>query len=52
LTKIYGKGHEILACFNVEYESYIHEIVAELMNNPNKRYKLSLEAAPQRKKKP
>lgn len=51
--KIYGKGHEILSCFNVEYESYIHEIVSELMNNPNKRYRLSLERAPQlRKKKP
>jgi len=51
LTKIYGKGHEILACFNIEYESYIHEIVDELMSNPNKRYRLSLEPAPQRRKK-
>ncbi len=49
--KIYGKGHEILACFDIEYESYIREIASELMSNPNKRYRLSLEPAPQRRKK-
>ena len=53
MTKIYGKAHEILAYFNIEYESYIEEFVNELMSNPNKRYRLSLEAAPllRRKKK-
>jgi len=53
MTKIYGKGHEILAYFNIEYESYIQEIVNELMGNPTKRYRLSLEVAPllRRKKK-
>lgn len=51
MTKIYGKGHEILAYFNIEYESYIQEIVSELMNNPSKRYRLSLERAPLKKKK-
>jgi len=51
LTKIYGKGHEILACFDIEYESYIQEIVNELMSNPTKRYRLSLEPAPQKRKK-
>jgi len=51
MPKIYGKGHEILACFNIEYESYIQEIVNELMSNPTKRYRLSLESAPKRRKK-
>ena len=53
MTKIYGKGHEILAYFNIEYESYIQEFASELMSNPNKRYRLSLEPAPlvRRKKK-
>ncbi len=51
MTKIYGKGHEILACFDIEYESYIQEIANELMSNPTKRYRLSLEAAPLRRKK-
>ncbi len=46
MTKIYGKGHEILSCFNVEYESYIQEFANELMSHPNKRYRLSLEPAP------
>jgi len=53
MTKVYGKGHEILAYFNIEYESYIQEFVNELMSNPNKRFRLSLEPAPlvRRKKK-
>jgi len=51
MPKIYGKGHEILACLNIDYESYIQEIVNELMSNPTKRYRLSLEKAPQLKKK-
>ena len=51
MTKIYGKGHEILSYFNIDYESYIQEIVSELMSNPTKRYRLSLEKAPLRRKK-
>lgn len=51
MIKIYGKGHEILSFFNIEYESYIQEIVNELMSNPTKRFRLSLERAPQRRKK-
>ena len=51
MTKIYGKGHEILAYFNIDYESYIQEFANELMSNPNQRFRLSLERAPQRRKK-
>jgi len=51
MKKIYGKGHEILSYFNIDYESYIQEFASELMSNPNKRYRLSLERAPQRRKK-
>jgi len=51
MTKIYGKGHEILACFNIDYEFHIKDIVSELMSNPTKRYRLSLEKAPLRRKK-
>jgi len=49
--KVYGKGHEILSFFNIDYESYIREFADELMNNPNKRYRLSLEPAPLLRKK-
>jgi len=53
MIKVYGKGQEILAYFNIDYESYIQEFVNELMSNTNKRYRLSLEPAPllRRKKK-
>jgi len=51
MTKIYGKGYEILAFFNIEYESFIQEFASELMSNPNKRYRLSLVPAPQLKRK-
>ncbi len=43
MTDIYGKGHEILAFFNIDYHEYIHEISDELMRNPNKKFKLSVE---------
>ena len=51
MPKIYGKGHEILACFNIEYESHIEEIVNELMSNPTQRFRLSIERAPLKRKK-
>ena len=43
MTEIYGKGHELLAFFNIDYHFYIEEITNELMRNPNKKYKLSIE---------
>lgn len=39
LTKIVGKGFELLALFNVEYDSNITDA---LMQNPNSRFKLEL----------
>ena len=49
--KVYGKGYEILAYFNIDYESYIREFANELMSNPNQRFRLSLEPAPLVRKK-
>jgi len=43
VTEIIGKGHEILAFFNIDYHLYIKELTDELMRNPNKKFKLSLE---------
>jgi len=42
LPKIRGKGHEILACFDIEYEGYIKEITQELMSFPNSQFTLTL----------
>jgi len=42
LAKIRRKGHEILSYFNIEYESYIKEIVDELMEFPNSYFTLTL----------
>jgi len=42
LPKIKGKGHEILACFDIEYEASIREIVEELMEFPNSQFTLTL----------
>jgi len=39
LTKLFGKGFELLALFNVEYDS---DITDKLMENPNSRFKLEL----------
>jgi len=51
MAEIYGKGHEILACFDIEYEKFIKEITSELMKYPNKKFKLTLEKLPERKSK-
>lgn len=48
MAKLYGKGHEILSLFNVEYPNELTDI---LMNDPNARFRLSLERAPLKKKK-
>jgi len=42
VVEIYGKGHEILSFFNIDYHTYIEEISNELMSHPNKRYRLSV----------
>lgn len=42
MPKIRGKGHEILSFFNIEYESYIKEIVEELMSFPESQFTLTL----------
>jgi hypothetical protein len=47
LTKLFGKGVELLALFNVEYSS---EITTELMENPNARFRLELKKIPRIKK--
>lgn len=46
MVQIIGKGHEILACFDIEYEGYIKDIADELMSHPDKKYKLTLERIP------
>jgi len=43
MAEIYGKGHELLAFFDIEYEFFIKEITSELMRNPDKKFKLTLE---------
>jgi len=40
--RIKGKGSELLAFFNIDYESYIKEIVDELMSFPNSDFTLTL----------
>ncbi len=42
MPKIRGKGHEILSCFDPEYEASIKEIVEELMEYPNSQFTLTL----------
>lgn len=42
MPKVRGNGHEILSFFNIEYESYIKEIVEELMSFPNSHFTLTL----------
>ncbi len=46
MIEISGKGHELLAFFNIDYHLYIKEITDELMRHPNKKYKLTLERIP------
>lgn len=43
MTEISGKGHELLAFFNIDYHAFIEEITDELMKNPSKNFKLILE---------
>ena len=43
MIEINGKGHEILAFFDIDYHLYIKEITDELLRHPNKKFKLSLE---------
>lgn len=50
MTKIYGKGHELLSMFDVEYHAFSAEITDMLMSNPNARFRLSLQSAPLKKK--
>jgi hypothetical protein len=47
LTKLFGKGTQLLALFNVEYES---DITTELMQNPNAQFRLELKRIPKVKK--
>jgi len=42
LPKIRGKGHEILACFNIDYEESIKELTEELMSFPESIFTLTL----------
>ena len=50
IPKIYGKGHEILSLFDVEYHKFSADITEMLMQNPNARFRLSLQRAPVKKK--
>jgi len=43
LTKLFGKGVDLLALFNVDYSS---EITTDLMQNPNARFRLELKKIP------
>lgn len=51
MIEIYGKGYEILAFFDIEYEKFIEKMAIELMSNPNKRFRLSLQRVPLKKTK-
>jgi len=48
--EIFGKGHELLSMFDVEYHAFSAEITNMLMGNPNKRFRLVLQRAPLKKK--
>jgi hypothetical protein len=47
LTKLIGKGIDLLALFNVDYSS---EITTQLMLNPNAQFRLELKKIPRVKK--
>ncbi len=51
MTEIYGKGHELLAFFNIDYHLYIADITNQLMRNPNKNFRLSVERIPKQSRK-
>jgi len=42
MPRVRGKGHEILTCFNNEYEASIKDIVEELMEFPESQFTLTL----------
>lgn len=42
MPKIRGKGHEILACFNIDYDASIKELTEELMSFPDSQFTLTL----------
>ncbi len=42
MPKVRGKGHQILSLLNIDYESYIKEIVDELMSFPDSYFTLSV----------
>lgn len=48
---IYGQGHVLLSFFNIDYHESINEITEVLMENPNKRFRLSITPAPLKYKK-
>ena len=50
MSKIYGKGYEILSLLNIDYHQTLEEITTELMIHPNQRFELSVEKAPLKKK--
>jgi len=50
IPKIYGKGHEILSLFNIDYHMASAPITEMLMQNPNARFRLSIQKAPLKKK--
>ena len=43
MTEIYGKGHELLSLFDIEYHQFSKTITDELLSNPEKKFKLVLE---------
>lgn len=51
MAQIYGKGHELLAFFNIDYHEFIEEITAELMSNPNRDFSLSIKRVPLKESK-
>lgn len=50
MARMYGRGYQILALFNTEYHEMLRDFSAELMSDPNQRFKLSLEKAPLKNK--
>ena len=50
IPKIYGKGHELLSLFDIDYHTASASITEMLMGNPNARFTLSLQRASLKKK--
>ena len=49
MKSIHGKGHQLLAMFDIEYHVFSKEITDELMANPEKMFKLSVEKSTRKK---